>query len=471
MKKLLLSIAFAIFISFQIFAQIKEGRSYMIIASHSNKALEIKQSINITSPELILQQNDSTGNDNQLFFFKKVRGGYYQIIAKCSNLSLEVKNSSLKDHENIQQNKFLGQDNQLFTLVKTPNGSYAIINKNSGFGFDVLGGDKSFDNNVAVIQYPGSSHTNQLFRIVDFDKVQNTPSVDLTKHSFLYTGEWDYRKPVQNIFVVRDGKIAWSYGIPFNNEKGEMEELGDATMLANGNILFCRKVGASIVTPDKKIIWNIDAEKGCEIHSVQALGLEKVLIIQNGNPAKAMFINTKTNKIEKTIILPTGNPESSHMQFRRVRLTPDNTLLAAHSDNAKVAEYDLNGKEIWSYAIPNVWGATRLKNGNTLITSFPSNVTEVNKKGEIVWEFNEKYVTDFNCYLFQEANRLENGNTIICNWCPWHLKNSLDWSGTVQVIEVTPDKKVVWEVNEWSEPQDLGPASSIQILDGLKIEK
>jgi hypothetical protein len=51
------------------------------------------------------------------------------------------------------------------------------------------------------------------------------------------------------------------------------------------------------------------------------------------------------------------------------------------------------------------------------------------------------------------------------------LKNSLDWSGTVQVIEVTPDKKVVWEVNEWSEPQDLGPASSMQILDDLKIEK
>jgi len=61
---------------------------------------------------------------------------------------------------------------------------------------------------VAIIQYPGSGNTNQLFRIVDFDKVQNTPIVDLSKHSFLFTGEWDYRKPVQTIFVVRDGKIA-----------------------------------------------------------------------------------------------------------------------------------------------------------------------------------------------------------------------------------------------------------------------
>jgi len=135
MKKLLLSIAFAIFISLQIFAQIKEGRSYMIIASHSKKALEIKQSTNIAEPGLSLQQNDSTGNENQLFFFKKAKGGYYQIIAKFSDLSLEVKNSSLKDHDTIQQNKYLGQDNQLFTLVKTPNGTYGIINKKQWFWF------------------------------------------------------------------------------------------------------------------------------------------------------------------------------------------------------------------------------------------------------------------------------------------------------------------------------------------------
>ena len=62
MKKLLLSIAFAIFISFQIFAQIKEGRSYMIIASHSKKALEIKPDIDLNANRLQLQQNDSTGN-------------------------------------------------------------------------------------------------------------------------------------------------------------------------------------------------------------------------------------------------------------------------------------------------------------------------------------------------------------------------------------------------------------------------
>jgi hypothetical protein len=56
------------------------------------------------------------------------------------------------------------------------------------------------------------------------------------------------------------------------------------------------------------------------------------------------------------------------------------------------------------------------------------------------------------------------GNPILCNWCAGGLK-SKDWPGTVQVLEVTPDKKVVWALREWTEPADLGPATSLQLLD------
>jgi hypothetical protein len=100
----------------------------------------------------------------------------------------------------------------------------------------------------------------------------------LAQHPFLYTGEWDHRKTNQTIFVVRDGKVAWTYSIPINDADGTLQELGDATMLSNGNIVFCRKVGASEVTPDKKIIWNMDAPKGTEIHSIQPIGLDHVLV-------------------------------------------------------------------------------------------------------------------------------------------------------------------------------------------------
>ena len=290
------------------------------------------------------------------------------------------------------------------------------------------------------------------------------PGKGLAQHPFLYTGEWDHRKTKQTIFVVREGKVAWTYDIPFNSADGTMEELGDATMLSNGNIVFCRKVGASEVTPDKKIIWNIEAPKGTEIHSIQPIGLDRVLVTQNGNPAKLMLINIVTGKTEKELTLPVPHPEKAHLQFRRVHQTKDGTFLAAHLDNDKVVEYDAAGKAIWSFAIKGPWSATRLKNGNTLIASFHSTVVEVNKQGEIVWQFSEKDIPDYKCFIFQEASRLANGNTVICNWCPVDIKDPKKWPGSVQVLEVTPEKKVVWALSEWKNP-DLGPASSIQLLD------
>jgi hypothetical protein len=34
-----------------------------------------------------------------------------------------------------------------------------------------------------------------------------------------------------------------------------------------------------------------------------------------------------------------------------------------------------------------------------------------------------------------------------------------------QAIEVTPAKQVVWTLRSWTPPADLGPATTIQILD------
>jgi hypothetical protein len=84
----------------------------------------------------------------------------------------------------------------------------------------------------------------------------------------------------------------------------------------------------------------------------------------------------------------------------------------------------------------------------------------VNGKGETVWEINKNDLPGMPLYTVQEADRLPNGNTIICNW-----SGSLPfaaWPTVVQVIEVTPEKKVVWALRDW---EHLGPATAIQILD------
>ena len=282
------------------------------------------------------------------------------------------------------------------------------------------------------------------------------PGSGLAQHPFLYCGEWQQRGHTeQTMYVVRGGKVVWTYAIPAN------EELGDCTMLSNGNIVFSRRLGASEVTPEKKIVWNYDAPPNTEIHTAYPLGSGRVLLMQNGDPAKLLVIEKKSGKVEKEIVLPAAHPDKVHGQFRHVRMTKAGTFLVAHLDLGKVVEYSADGKEIWSVPAPSAWAAVRLKNGNTLISGNQHGyVREVSRKGKTVWEIDKNDLPGITLYTVQEVDRLANGNTVICNW-PGSLPLE-EWPGVVQVIEVTPDKKVVWELRDW---KTLGPASSIQLLD------
>jgi hypothetical protein len=46
------------------------------------------------------------------------------------------------------------------------------------------------------------------------------PGRGMDQHPFLYTGEWDHRKKDQTLYVVRNGRVAWSYSIPINDASG-----------------------------------------------------------------------------------------------------------------------------------------------------------------------------------------------------------------------------------------------------------
>ena len=286
--------------------------------------------------------------------------------------------------------------------------------------------------------------------------MQPLPGNGLAQHPFLYCGEWQQRgHSEQTMYVIRQGRVVWTYSIPAT------EELGDCTMLSNGNIVFSRRLGASEVTRDKKIVWNYDAPPKTEIHTAYPLGKNRVLIMQNGNPAKLIVINKKTNKKEKELTLETRNPDNVHGQFRHVRPTRSGSFLVAHLDLGKVVEYNTKGKAVWSVAAPSAWAAVRLRNGNTLISGNQHGyVREVNKKGETVWEINKDDFPGIHLYTVQEVDRLANGNTLINNW-PGSLPLE-QWPSVVQLIEVTPEKRVVWALRDW---QTLGPASSTQLLD------
>jgi len=281
------------------------------------------------------------------------------------------------------------------------------------------------------------------------------PGHGLAQHPFLYCGEWQGRSlENQVMYLVREGRVVWSYT---NDRKGE---LGDCTMLSNGNILFSRQYGASEITPGKKIVWDYDGPKGTEIHTAYPIGRDRVLIMQNGDPAKALIIDKATNRVEKELVLPTKD-KSTHGQFRHIRMTKAGTFLVAHMDLGKVVEYAPDGKVLWSVDAPSAWAAVRLANGNTLISGNAAGyVREVNPHGETVWEINKHDLPGIPLFTVQEVSRLANGNTLINNWSGGLPPDEVQ--SAVQLVEITPDKKVVWALKDW---KTLGPSSSTQLLD------
>jgi hypothetical protein len=282
----------------------------------------------------------------------------------------------------------------------------------------------------------------------------NTPPSDLpgnglAQHPMLYAGE-GYNK----MFLVNNGKVVWTYAT------GPGNEFDDVWMLSNGNILFTRMQYIAEVTPEKQVVWRYDAPTNTEIHCCQPIGLDKVLFIENGLPPKLMVANITTGAVEVQHELPflqPPDPKKVHPQFRRVRYTAQGTYLVPFLNMSNVVEYDKDFNEVWSYHIRSPWAAVRLKNGNTLITDEGDKLTrEVNPKGETVWEFKSDDLPA--AYRFssapQSCTRLANGNTIFCS-------RGGNGKGP-QLVEVTPDKKVVWVLWDF---KTLGPATAVQILD------
>jgi hypothetical protein len=290
------------------------------------------------------------------------------------------------------------------------------------------------------------------------------PGKGLKQHDFLYAGEWDIRKPTaQSMFVVRGGKVVWQYSIPLRTATGAVQEFDDATLLSNGNIVYACMSGAGIITPEKNIIWQYVCAPGTETHSCQPIGKDSVLMVLNGPVGKVLIFNTAANKLLKEIVIPTKGT-GSHYQFRHVRITPSKkTIMVGLLTEKKVVELDFDGKEIWSVNASSAWSVIRLHNGNTLISGDGEGYTrEVNPKGETVWEFT-RADAPFKVGNTQTANRLANGNTVISSWIAGN-NNTAEWMDTVQLFEVSPDKKVVWALSSWKNP-DLGPATSVQLLD------
>ena len=250
----------------------------------------------------------------------------------------------------------------------------------------------------------------------------------------------------KNILAITDakGEVIWSHKTagPQRGHTGHH----DVHLLPNGNILFHDTwTTLKEITLGKKVVWTYDsakqngnAGKRVDVHAFARLKNGNTMIVES-RVGRVIEVDKKGKLVHQFPLKPGGTTST-----RWARHTPTGTLLVCSEQPGVVTEYDRNGKVVWDYLInTRVYGAIRLKNGNTLIASGGGkSVVEVSPDKKVVWEIKGKVPsTEINLGWMTCLQELKNGNRIIGN-CHAGDKNP-------QIFEITHDKKVVWEFDEW----------------------
>ncbi len=277
--------------------------------------------------------------------------------------------------------------------------------------------------------------------------------------------------------VNAKGEIEWEIPNP------DAREIHDIQMLPNGNVLFQTSYTTVVeVNRDKQVVWKHESKPKegytgrVEIHSYQRLKNGNTLIAESGNTR--LIEVDKQDKLVKQIPLTVTKP-NAHRDTRMVRKLDNGHYLVCQEGEGKVREYDDTGKIVWEYALDlngrprsdghgpeghgvEVFGAVRLKNGNTLIAGGNNNrILEVNKAGQIVWSIDHTELPGISFAWMTTLQVLPNGNIII--------GNTHAGPENPQLIEVTRDKKVVWQFKDWTNFGNNLVAAQVVSLKGNVI--
>jgi hypothetical protein len=183
------------------------------------------------------------------------------------------------------------------------------------------------------------------------------------------------------IKIKEDGTLLWDCP----NRNGH-----DVQLLPNGNVLI---VAGKVqeISPDKKVVWELGAPTIRDAESAQRLPNGHTVVADNKQMAvievdaagKVVWRYDVANKNKR--------PDPTMRQMRRL---PNGNTLICTSTEDEVIEVAPDKSIVWRYKLPFPYLATRLDNGNTLISSgsgYGSPVgyylVEVDPKGSVVWKY------------------------------------------------------------------------------------
>jgi len=251
------------------------------------------------------------------------------------------------------------------------------------------------------------------------------------KHSFLALGGETY-------LLNDDDKVTWKY--PFNTRDGFILPNGNRLLAVSKNKQFPGGEAVEL-TPDDKIVWEYTGTQS-EVNTVQKVGDGRYMLTEAGNNPRVLEIDREGKVVAEVKI--TAQTANHHLQTRMSRKLKNGNYLVPQLLDKVVREYAPDGKIVWEAKTPaepkEAWPFTaiRLDNGNTLTTcTHGLLVVEFDPNSKIVWQLSNSDLPEPLLVDPCGAQRLPNGNTVITSY-------GNNKPGGVKMLEVTPDKKVVW---------------------------
>ena len=209
--------------------------------------------------------------------------------------------------------------------------------------------------------------------------------------------------------------------------------------LENGHVLYGyggKPTGVAEIDRDKNVVWNY-VSRCPQVLGCRRLANGNTLIGEQG-PCQAVEVDPK-GKVVRTTKLTTSE-KGYHLQVRNIHKLANGNILAGHEGEGAIREVDANGNVVWEYThVENAPDALRLDNGNTLIAcGTQKRLIEVTRDKKIVWEFNAKDAPELNLTWIGSLQKLKNGNYVVSNFL-----RGQEGKGA-HAFEVTRDKRVVW---------------------------
>jgi hypothetical protein len=210
----------------------------------------------------------------------------------------------------------------------------------------------------------------------------------------------------------------------------------DVNLLPNGNILFAgsEAKGSSVVEMTRDKKVVFEFKTEGEVFSCERL--------KNGNTligcctASKLLEVAPDGGVVKTI--PLTSDAKGHAAMRWARITPWGTYLVAHTADKVVREYNDKAEVVREIEAPDLaFGVVPLPNKNILIST-ETEIIEVTPDDKVVWRLTGKDIPEAGAAWLAGIRRLPNGNTLVCNW----LGHGKEGTG-YPLFEVTPDKKIV----------------------------